>query len=89
MRREGGRERGEQERARGGHVRARAHTHTSSAFVADAKPALKLLFYIFLCIILKNTVCSAKIISLTSLFSLPSPSTVTTFLYVSFLTDPK
>lgn len=86
MRREGGRERGEQERARGGaRARARAHTHTSSAFVADAKPALKLLFYIFLCIILKNTVCSAKIISLTSLFSLPSPSTVTTFL--CFLSD--
>lgn len=76
------------------------HTHThmhtpSLGSVADSKPALKFLFYIFLCIILKNTGCAAKIVSLTSLSprhssSLPFFSLLSRlFSNVSFLIDSK
>lgn len=66
-------------------IHRRAHRHTPSLeFVAHPKPALKFLFYIFLCIILKNTGCSSKIISLPSFYS-HSPSFPSSLPFMSFL----
>lgn len=78
-------------------VHSHVHTHTIFRAVADPKPALKFLFYIFLCIILKNTGYSAKIISLPSFIYFPPSfsllASLSTFhdlsLTVSFLIDPK